>query len=39
MTNWNFKYSFMPHAKLLMGDMVNYTDIESVIQISEVRIS
>ena len=33
-----FLKAFMPHAELLMGDMVNYTDIESVIQISEVRI-
>ena len=33
-----FLEAFMPHAELLMGDMVNYTDIETVIQISEVRI-
>jgi uncharacterized protein (TIGR02118 family) len=33
-----FLEAFMPHAELLMGDMANYTDIESVIQISEVRI-
>ena len=33
-----FLKAFMPHAEMLMGDMVNYTDIESVIQISEVRI-
>jgi uncharacterized protein (TIGR02118 family) len=33
-----FMKAFMPHAELLMGDIVNYTDIGSVIQISEVRI-
>lgn len=34
-----FLTAFMPHAELLQGDMKNYTDIEPVIQISEVRIS
>jgi hypothetical protein len=31
--------AFMPHAEVLQGDMPNYTDIEPVIQISEVLIS
>jgi uncharacterized protein (TIGR02118 family) len=33
-----FLAAFTPHAELLMGDMINYTDIESIVQISEVRI-
>ena len=35
----SFLHAFMPHAEVLMGDMMNYTDIESVIQISDVRIN
>ncbi|MFA6920650.1 MAG: EthD family reductase [Gallionella sp.] len=30
---------FMPNAAVLQGDMPNYTDIEPVIQFSEVAIS
>ena len=29
----------MPHAAELQGDMPNYTDIEAIIQVSEVAIS
>lgn len=35
----NFMAAFTPHAAALHGDMPNYTDIEPVIQISEVLIS
>jgi uncharacterized protein (TIGR02118 family) len=35
----DFMAAFMPHAAELQGDMPNYTDIEPVIQISEVVIS
>jgi len=35
----DFMATFMPHAEVLQGDMPNYTDIEPVIQISEVLIS
>ena len=35
----NFMAAFMPHAAVLQGDMPNYTDIEPVIQISEVLIT
>jgi uncharacterized protein (TIGR02118 family) len=34
-----FLEAFMPHAAELQGDMPNYTDIEPVIQFSEVLIS
>ncbi len=34
----DFMAAFMPHAAELQGDMVNYTDIASVIQVSEVEI-
>lgn len=34
----NFMAAFLPHAAELQGDMPNYTDIEPVIQISEVAI-
>lgn len=34
-----FMAAFMPHAAVLQGDMPNYTDIEPIIQISEVLIS
>ncbi len=34
----NFMAAFTPHAAALQGDMPNYTDIEPVIQISEVLI-
>jgi uncharacterized protein (TIGR02118 family) len=33
-----FEAAFMPHAKVLQDDIANYTDIETVIQFSEVMI-
>jgi uncharacterized protein (TIGR02118 family) len=35
----DFTAAFMPHAEELQGDIINYTDIEPVIQINEVMIS
>ncbi len=35
----NFMVAFMPHAKELQGDIVNYTNIEPTIQINEVKIT
>lgn len=35
----DFMEAFLPHAEELKGDMVNYTDIEPVIQFSGVEIS
>ncbi len=35
----DFMATFLPHAAELQGDMANYTDIEPVIQFSEVAIS
>jgi uncharacterized protein (TIGR02118 family) len=35
----DFMAAFMPHAAELQGDMPNYTDIQTVIQVSEVAIS
>lgn len=32
----NFMSAFLPHAAELQGDMPNYTDIEPVIQFSEI---
>ena len=34
-----FLAAFLPHAQVLQGDIPNYTDIESIIQFSEVKIS
>ena len=34
-----FQSSFGPHAKAIMGDIPNYTDIEPDVLISEVKIS
>lgn len=34
-----FLAAFLPHAELLQGDMSNYTDIEPVMQFSEIKIS
>jgi len=34
----DFQQGFGPHAKEIMGDIKNYTDIEPVIQISEVVV-
>lgn len=33
-----FLDAFMPHAAVLQGDIPNYTDIEPVIQYSEIKI-
>ena len=33
-----FMTSFMPHMAELQGDIPNYTDVEAVIQISELKI-
>ncbi len=33
-----FWQAFSPHSELLMNDMVNYTDIQPVYQVSEVVI-
>jgi len=35
----NFMAAFMPHAEKLQGDIANYTNIEPIIQISQVEIS
>ncbi len=35
----SFLAAFLPSAPVLQGDMANYTDIETVIQFSEVAIS
>ena len=35
----DFFAAFNPHAEFLQGDMSNYTDTKSIIQISEVEIS
>jgi uncharacterized protein (TIGR02118 family) len=35
----DFMAAFMPHAALLQGDIINYTDIIPVIQISDVLVS
>ena len=34
----DFMAAFTPHASVLQGDMPNYTNIEPVIQFSEVKI-
>ncbi len=33
----DFQSSFGPHAEAIMGDIPNYTDIEPVIQVSQVH--
>jgi uncharacterized protein (TIGR02118 family) len=33
-----FQNAFMPHAGTLMKDILNYTDIETIIQFSEVKM-
>ena len=33
-----FQTAFGPHAKAILGDIPNYTNVEPVIQISEVKI-
>jgi uncharacterized protein (TIGR02118 family) len=34
-----FQQAFMPHAETLMNDILNYTDIQTVIQFSEIKMS
>jgi uncharacterized protein (TIGR02118 family) len=34
-----FLAAFIPHAQVLQGDMPNYTEIEPVMQFSEIKIS
>lgn len=33
-----FQSAFGPHAKAIMGDIPNYTDVQPTIQISEVKL-
>src|SRR6478736_1788897 len=33
----DFQNAFMPHAETLTKDIINYTDIETIIQFSEVK--
>ena len=33
-----FQTAFGPHAREIMGDVPNYTDIQPIIQVSEVKI-
>jgi uncharacterized protein (TIGR02118 family) len=35
----DFMAAFLPHSKELQGDIVNYTNIEPIVQISEVEIA
>jgi uncharacterized protein (TIGR02118 family) len=34
----SFQQAFEPHADAILGDIPNYTDIEPVIQISDVKL-
>ncbi len=34
-----FQDTFAPHAEKIMGDAVNYTNVEPIIQISNIKIS
>jgi len=34
----SFQQSFAPHAQEIMGDIPNYTDLQPVIQVSEVKM-
>ena len=34
----SFQTAFTPHASAIMGDIPNYTDIEPIIQISDVKM-
>jgi uncharacterized protein (TIGR02118 family) len=34
-----FYAAFVPHAATIQGDIANYTDIEPVIQIGEIKLS
>jgi len=33
-----FQQAFGPHAPTIMGDIANYTDVQPVVQISEVKM-
>jgi uncharacterized protein (TIGR02118 family) len=33
-----FQQAFAPHADAIMGDIPNYTDIQPLIQVSEIRM-
>ena len=33
-----FQQAFGPHAPAIMGDIANYTDVQPVVQISEVKM-
>ncbi len=33
-----FQAAFGPHAEAIMGDLPNFTDVQSTIQVSEVKI-
>jgi uncharacterized protein (TIGR02118 family) len=33
-----FQTAFAPHAQTLLGDIPNYTDVQPIIQISEVKL-
>jgi uncharacterized protein (TIGR02118 family) len=33
-----FQNAFAPHAQQIMGDIANYTDVQPVVQISEVKM-
>jgi uncharacterized protein (TIGR02118 family) len=33
-----FQVAFAPHAEAIMGDISNYTNVQPVVQISEVKI-
>lgn len=33
-----FQSAFGPHAEAIMGDITNYTDIEPIIQLSDVKM-
>ena len=33
-----FQNAFAPHAQQIMGDIANYTDVQPVVQISEVKL-
>lgn len=33
-----FQEAFAPHADAIMGDIKNYTDIEPIVQVSEIKL-
>lgn len=35
----SFESAFLPHADVLMKDVANYTDIQTVIQFSEIKLN